>query len=197
MALPLGQETHPLPASVREIVIKARTSWLKNADVLDILLNFQSYGLPVAKEPPNSPPGKKALLEFQTQHMFWTFARIIWDSLTKSMNDSQWHHTVLSKTSDPSNSTSDLEMLFGIEPLLSAPLCNTQRNLFEVELLLPAPLCTNKVFSADFEIKFSWQCQTDLSKQYSKATVKLSIAQIHPSIMASHSYCRWILVSFW
>lgn len=60
MPLPLGQEGRPLPPHVQEIVTKARTSWLKNAEVLDILLKYKDYQLQVGTEAPNCPVGKRS-----------------------------------------------------------------------------------------------------------------------------------------
>ena len=57
MAVPLGQETGHLPVAMRDVICKARTSWLKNSEVLDILLNFKRYRFPVGKEAPDCPPG--------------------------------------------------------------------------------------------------------------------------------------------
>ena len=57
MAIPLGQEGFPLPPKVREIVTKARISWLRNSDVLDLLVHYESYRLKLGSEAPNAPPG--------------------------------------------------------------------------------------------------------------------------------------------
>lgn len=46
-----------LPARAREILIKGRTSWLKNTEVLDLLLNNKEYRFTVSREAPHRPPG--------------------------------------------------------------------------------------------------------------------------------------------
>ena len=57
MAAPLGHDSHPLPPVVKDIVTKARTTWLKNDEVLKILLHYKVYDLPIGKEAPKSPGG--------------------------------------------------------------------------------------------------------------------------------------------
>ena len=59
MAAALGHDSHPLPVVVKDIVTKARTTWLKNDEVLNILLHYKVYDLPIGKEAPKSPGGKR------------------------------------------------------------------------------------------------------------------------------------------
>ena len=46
-----------LPSRARDILLKGRTSWLKNTEVLDLLRNYRDYRFIVSREPPNKPPG--------------------------------------------------------------------------------------------------------------------------------------------
>ena len=46
-----------LPKSLRDILTKARTSWLRNQEVVDLLSRHRQYGIRVSKEPPQKPPG--------------------------------------------------------------------------------------------------------------------------------------------
>lgn len=57
LASPLQDVQGGLPKRVREVLSKARVSWLKNTEVLDVLHNFRSYGFVVSQEPPCKPPG--------------------------------------------------------------------------------------------------------------------------------------------
>lgn len=57
MPLSLGHETSGLPPNIREIIVKARTSWLKNTEVMELLRNHEAYGLPVGREAPDCPGG--------------------------------------------------------------------------------------------------------------------------------------------
>lgn len=70
MAAPLGHDSQPLPAVVKEIVTKARTTWLKNDEVLKILQHYKSFDLPIGKEAPKSPGGEllKALPQITSKH---------------------------------------------------------------------------------------------------------------------------------
>lgn len=58
MPAALGQEVGTLPPHIREVVIRARTSWLKSGEVYDILNNYKSYRLPVGTEAPQCPGGE-------------------------------------------------------------------------------------------------------------------------------------------
>lgn len=62
MPAALGQEVAHMPSHMREVVTKARTSWLKNSEVYDILVNYSAYGLPVGAEAPHCPGGKNCSL---------------------------------------------------------------------------------------------------------------------------------------
>ena len=73
MAVPLGQETGHLPVAMRDVICKARTSWLKNSEVLDILLNFKRYRFPVGKEAPDCPPGGTHALSTRCCHRGFSF----------------------------------------------------------------------------------------------------------------------------
>ena len=68
MAAPLGHDSQPLPSVVKEIVTKARTTWLKNDEVLKILLHYKSYGLSIGREAPKSPGGRLSNLLFNRWH---------------------------------------------------------------------------------------------------------------------------------
>ena len=57
MAAPLGHDSHTLPPAVKDIVTKARTTWLKNDEVLKILLHYKTYDLSIGKEAPKAPGG--------------------------------------------------------------------------------------------------------------------------------------------
>ena len=46
-----------VPQSVRNLLTKARTAWLKNTEVLDLLSNYQRYNFSLNKTTPNLPPG--------------------------------------------------------------------------------------------------------------------------------------------
>ena len=46
-----------LPKVLRDILTKARTSWLRNQEVVDLLSRHRQYGFRVSKEPPQKPPG--------------------------------------------------------------------------------------------------------------------------------------------
>ena len=55
----IGSEpaTRELPKVLRDILTKARTSWLRNQEVVDLLSRHRQYGFRVSKEPPQKPPG--------------------------------------------------------------------------------------------------------------------------------------------
>ena len=62
---PVGQPAQSLspdnpkfPQKVRDILHKAQSAWLKNTEVCDLLLHYAEYNLPVARDPPNLPPGE-------------------------------------------------------------------------------------------------------------------------------------------
>lgn len=46
-----------LPKVLRDILTKARTSWLRNQEVVDLLSRYRQYGFRVSNEPPQKPPG--------------------------------------------------------------------------------------------------------------------------------------------
>lgn len=48
----------PLPKPVRDLITKARTSWLKNTEVLDLLQNYSKYRFQLNRETPICPPGE-------------------------------------------------------------------------------------------------------------------------------------------
>lgn len=50
-----------LPDSVSAIIEKAATAWLKNTEVLGLLLGCREHGLPVCTAPPVQPPGENGL----------------------------------------------------------------------------------------------------------------------------------------
>ena len=50
-----------VPQSVRNLLTKARTAWLKNTEVLDLLSNYQRYNFSLNKTTPNNPPGARLL----------------------------------------------------------------------------------------------------------------------------------------
>ena len=53
----LDENNFAYPSNVREVLLKAKSSWLKNTEVCDVLENYVEYGLPVSREPPSRPPG--------------------------------------------------------------------------------------------------------------------------------------------
>ena len=53
----LGAGMGSVAANVAAIVEKARTSWLKNNEVLDLLEGYVAAGLSVCQEPPVRPEG--------------------------------------------------------------------------------------------------------------------------------------------
>ena len=46
-----------LPEQVNEVFVKARSCWLKNPEVADLLENYSAYGIPVSAKPPVQPAG--------------------------------------------------------------------------------------------------------------------------------------------
>ncbi len=52
-----GRAMGELPKVLRDILTKARTSWLRNQEVVDLLSRHRQYGFRVSKEPPQKPPG--------------------------------------------------------------------------------------------------------------------------------------------
>jgi hypothetical protein len=54
----LSPDNPRFPQKVRDILHKAQSAWLKNTEVCDLLLHYAEYNLPVARDPPNLPPGK-------------------------------------------------------------------------------------------------------------------------------------------
>ncbi len=60
-----GAAAEEVPQSVRNLLTKARTAWLKNTEVLDLLSNYQHYNFTLNKTTPNLPPGVcYSLLQF-------------------------------------------------------------------------------------------------------------------------------------
>ncbi|EIE21793.1 CG-1-domain-containing protein [Coccomyxa subellipsoidea C-169] len=57
-----ASSTEQLPKVLRDILTKARTSWLRNQEVVDLLTNYRSYRFRVSKEPPQKPPGGSLFL---------------------------------------------------------------------------------------------------------------------------------------
>lgn len=45
------------PQHITETIAQAVTTWLKNEDIWDILVNWRSYGLQTALDAPNHPSG--------------------------------------------------------------------------------------------------------------------------------------------
>lgn len=62
-----ASSTEQLPKVLRDILTKARTSWLRNQEVVDLLTNYRSYRFRVSKEPPQKPPGVRNLLNCPVQ----------------------------------------------------------------------------------------------------------------------------------
>lgn len=56
-AWPLDPADPALPETVREIVDKARTSWLRNAEVFEILTHATEGTLPLSSTAPDVPDG--------------------------------------------------------------------------------------------------------------------------------------------
>ena len=57
-----------VPQSVRNLLTKARTAWLKNTEVLDLLSNYQRYNFTLNKTTPNCPPGSPSTLCVHQSH---------------------------------------------------------------------------------------------------------------------------------
>ena len=47
-----------LSPSAKSAISRAKTSWLKNTEVVDLLVHHEQYRLPVSSDPPNKPAGK-------------------------------------------------------------------------------------------------------------------------------------------
>ena len=63
-AVPLSQHGDAaLPASARELLTKARTTWLRNTEVLQILTTYAQYFV-VSTDPPDRPAGSVPPLYF-------------------------------------------------------------------------------------------------------------------------------------
>lgn len=60
-----ASSTDQLPKMLRDILTKARTSWLRNQEVVDLLTNYRTYRFRVSKEPPLKPPGEHTALTDQ------------------------------------------------------------------------------------------------------------------------------------
>ncbi|CAL8460857.1 g388 [Coccomyxa elongata] len=58
----LSPDNPKFPQKVRDILHKAQSAWLKNTEVCDLLLHYAEYNLPVARDPPNLPPGGSLFL---------------------------------------------------------------------------------------------------------------------------------------
>jgi hypothetical protein len=56
-AVPIDPSDPNLLPKVREILTKGKTSWLKNPEVCDLLMNHASYNMPISRDAPNQPPG--------------------------------------------------------------------------------------------------------------------------------------------
>ena len=57
-ALPLAAGQLEEFKDIRNLLIKARTAWLKNTEVLDVLSNYASYNFNLNRTTPNRPPGE-------------------------------------------------------------------------------------------------------------------------------------------
>lgn len=62
------QERHNeyLSPSAKSAISRAKTHWLKNTEVVDLLVNHERYRLPVSSDPPNKPAGRHSLLRAKT-----------------------------------------------------------------------------------------------------------------------------------
>ena len=49
-----------VPKEIRDLLTKARTAWLKNTEVLDLLSNYRRYNFNLNKITPNCPPGERS-----------------------------------------------------------------------------------------------------------------------------------------
>ena len=65
----LDENNFAYPSNVREVLLKAKTSWLKNTEVCDVLENYVEYGLPVSREPPSRPPGRLPATQRKSERM--------------------------------------------------------------------------------------------------------------------------------
>ncbi|KAK9820359.1 hypothetical protein WJX72_009412 [[Myrmecia] bisecta] len=61
-AAPLDPKDPSYPPKIREVLAKGQTTWLKNTEVCDLLLNFQAYNMRVSRDPPLQPPGGSLFL---------------------------------------------------------------------------------------------------------------------------------------
>lgn len=59
------QRSAHMDGNIALIVEKARSSWLKNVEVLELLENFGAAGLAVCQEPPVRPEGAFPEAELQ------------------------------------------------------------------------------------------------------------------------------------
>ena len=50
-------EGSDVPKAVRDLLTKARTAWLKNTEVLDLLTNYGRYNFSLNKDTPSRPSG--------------------------------------------------------------------------------------------------------------------------------------------
>lgn len=86
-----ASSTEQLPKVLRDILTKARTSWLRNQEVVDLLTNYRTYRFRVSKEPPQKPPGvwnhlrvhlfkpcsREVGIRGNTQSVLWTCGAVI------------------------------------------------------------------------------------------------------------------------
>lgn len=63
------QERHNeyLSPTAKSAISRAKTSWLKNTDVVDLLVNHERYRLPVSSDPPNKPAGRIRYVRAKTE----------------------------------------------------------------------------------------------------------------------------------
>lgn len=63
-AIPIDPSDPSLPPKVREVLHKGRTSWLKNPEVCDLLVNHAAFNLPISRDAPMQPPGTRTFRSF-------------------------------------------------------------------------------------------------------------------------------------
>jgi hypothetical protein len=60
-AIPIDPTDPNLPPKVRDVLHKGRTSWLKNPEVCDLLVNHAAFNMPISRDAPMQPPGARGL----------------------------------------------------------------------------------------------------------------------------------------
>jgi hypothetical protein len=72
------------PKAALEVVARARSTWLQNVEVVDLLRHHKEYNFHVNTEPPTRPPGMIFVY-------FGSFAYIVSCSSQTAVEDLWWH----------------------------------------------------------------------------------------------------------